>query len=352
MSHRVRFKDFTSAGLAAALAPHGASLRLARRLQAAVIGGGSFPSRLDQVSPRLLDRVREATEIPRLTRLEKRVSPVDGFAKYLFLGDGADPFEAVCIPLLNRSDDPKVVVCVSSQVGCAMRCAFCATGQMGHRRNLSPWEIVDQVLHIRADTEHPVRGVVFMGMGEPMLNYESVMTAAAILSEPCGGALPAKGITISTVGIVPRIRAFTAENRPYKLVVSITSADPQVRVRLLPAEETYPLAEIIDALRERHARTGTRVTLAWTLIAGVNTSVADARLIAEATRGLPFQLDLIDVNDPSGRFRPPGDAERNAFRDALREHVGVPVIRRYSGGQDIGGGCGMLAGGREPAAPK
>ena len=115
---------------------------------------------------------------PRLTLMEKRVSPTDGFTKYLFHGDGPEPFEAVRIPLLHRPGDEKYVVCVISQVGCAMGCVFCATGRMGFRRNLPTWEIVDQVMQVRDDSPHPVRGVVFMGMGEPLLNYDRVMRAA------------------------------------------------------------------------------------------------------------------------------------------------------------------------------
>jgi 23S rRNA (adenine2503-C2)-methyltransferase len=339
------FKDHTAAGLYERLAVLGVSAALARRLQAAVLrGSGEVPRELPEVSPRLLDRVRAATTVPRLTLAEKAVSPADGFAKYLFRGDGPEPFEAVRIPLLHRPDDRKYVVCVSSQVGCAMGCVFCATGRMGFRRNLATWEIVDQVIQVRDDSEHPVRGVVFMGMGEPLLNYDRVMRAAEILSEPCGLAINARAVSVSTVGIVPMIRRFTAERRPYRLVVSLTSADPEVRRQLLPVENVHPLGELRAAVQEHHEATGQRVMLAWTLLSGINTRPEDARLLAEWTAGLPVKLDLIDVNDVSGEFRPPDDAERNAFRDTLTAELGMPVARRYSGGQDVCGGCGMLAG--------
>jgi 23S rRNA (adenine2503-C2)-methyltransferase len=340
----ILFKDVTSAGLHERLAPLGVSPRLARRLQAAVLRTGAVPEAMPEVPRRLLDAVRRAAHVPRLALLDRAVSPTDGFTKYLFRGDGPDPFEAVRIPLLHRPGDEKYVVCVSSQVGCALGCAFCATGRLGFRRNLAAWEIVDQVVQVRDDSPHPVRGVVFMGMGEPLLNYDRVMRAAAILSEPCGLAIDAKAITVSTVGVVPMIRRFTAERRPYRLVVSLTSADPRRRRELLPVEDTHPLSELMEAVREYHRTTGRRVTLAWTLLAGINTRPEDARLLAELTAGLPVQLDLIDVNDPTGQFRPPGAGELNAFRDALRAGLGMPVVRRYSGGQDVHGGCGMLAG--------
>jgi 23S rRNA (adenine2503-C2)-methyltransferase len=339
-------KDCTADELHARLAGLGVSARLARRLQAAVLqrGATEIPTVMPEVPRRLLTDVRQAVAIPRLTLLDKAVSPTDGFTKYLFQGDGPAPFEAVRIPLLHRPKDLKYIVCVSSQVGCALGCAFCATARLGFKRNLAAWEIVDQVLQVQADSKHPVRGVVFMGMGEPMLNYDRVMHAAQILSEPCGVAIDGKAITISTVGIVPMIRRFTAERRIYRLVVSLTSADPQRRRELLPIESTHPLPELFDALREYHRATGRRVTLAWTLLAGINTRPEDAHQLAELTAGLPIILDLIDVNDPTGRFQPPPTAELNAFRDALTAQVGMPVVRRYSGGQDIDGGCGMLAG--------
>jgi len=176
-----------------------------------------------------------------------------------------------------------------------------------------------------------------------MLNYDAVMTAVRILSEPCGMAIAAKAITVSTVGIIPGIRRFTVEKHRARLVVSLTAADPDLRMKLLPVERRYPTPDLIEALREYHAAGGQRITLAWTMISGVNVGEADAIKLAEVTRGLPIKLDLIDVNDPSGHFRPPGPEELSAFRDALRVHLGMPITRRYSGGQDIHGACGMLA---------
>ena len=341
----ILLKDQTSTELAQALADLTLPDRLVRQLHAAAVrrGATEIPLELPTVSPKVLQKVRERVTIPRLKLVDKVVSPQDGFAKYLFEGDGEGRFEAVRIPLLHRPDDLKYVVCVSSQVGCALGCVFCATGRMGFQRNLATWEIVDQVTQIQMDSEHPVRGVVFMGMGEPMLNYDRVISAARIFSEPCGLAINAKAITISTVGIVPGIRRFTAERHPYRLIVSLTSARSEQRLSLLPIERVYPLPELLAAVREYHAVTRKRVTFAWTVLAGINTSREDARALAELTEGLPILLDLINVNDPTGQFRRPSTEEANAFRDALREELKMPVQRRYSGGQDIHGACGMLA---------
>jgi 23S rRNA (adenine2503-C2)-methyltransferase len=340
----ILLKNQTSEQLHASLAHAGVTAHLSRRLLAAAVKRGELPALGSDLPARLRDELRTLTAIPHLTQVQKTVSPQDGFAKYLFQGDGPGQFEAVRIPLLHREGNLKYVACVSSQVGCAMGCVFCATGRMGFLRNLAPWEIVDQVVKMQADSPHPIRGVVFMGMGEPMLNYDAVMTAVKILSEPCGMAIAAKAITVSTVGIIPGIRRFTAERQPARLVVSLTSADPVQRRELLPGEKGNATPDLIQALREHHVVTGQRVTLAWTMMSGVNVSEADAERLADLTRGLPIKLDLIDVNDPTGRFQPPSRAELDSFRDALRAKLAMPVVRRYSGGQDIHAACGMLAG--------
>jgi len=334
---------FTAEQLAERYAPLGMTLRLARRLQASALRRGVWPEDDTTLSARWLSEVRRHLHIPELALLDTCVSPGDGFTKYLFGSSDGARFETVLIPLLHRQEDPKAILCVSSQVGCAMGCAFCATGRMGFARNLETWEIVAQVAQIRRSAPVPVRGVVFMGMGEPLLNYDAVVQAGHIFSAPSGLAISAKALTLSTVGIVPAIRRFTREGHAFKLVVSLTSADPGKRRSLMPVEDAHPSSELRQALAEYHAATGRRVTLAWTLISGFNTGDADARQLAAWVGDLPVQLDLIDVNDATGRFVPPDDAERNAFRDALRAHLAAPVVRRYSGGRDIHAACGMLA---------
>jgi 23S rRNA (adenine2503-C2)-methyltransferase len=347
----VTLKGQTSQELAELLAPLGVNAGLARKILAAAVRREAHLEDGPGLSAKVLARVREATRMPQLALVERVISPHDGTLRYLFRGEGDEPFETVRIPLLHRPGAEKYIVCVSSQVGCAMKCEFCATGRMGWQRDLATWEMVDQVLRVRAESDHPIGGVVFMGMGEPLLNADAVIRAAKILSEPCGGAIAAKAITISTVGVVPGIRRFITENFPFRLVVSLTSADPGRRRALMPAEEIWPATAVVAALREYHQVTRRRVTLAWTMIAGVNTSREDARQLAALTRGLPIKLDLIDVNDPTGRFCPPGEVELNAFRDALRAELGMPIARRYSGGQDIQAACGLLAGGPPRAVP-
>lgn len=340
----ILFKQGTADSLQQQLAHLGVDLKLARRLQAAVVrGNGIVPTYLDQVSKHKLKAIAEATEIPTLKIVDKRTSPSDAFTKYLFHGEDDQPFEAVRIPLLHREGKEKYIICVSSQVGCAMGCAFCATGKMGFKRNLQTWEMVDQVMRIRADSHFPIGGVVFMGMGEPFLNYDRVITAASIMCEPVGLSIAAKAITISTVGIVPMIRRFTKEGHPYRLIVSLTAATSAKRKQLFPVEESFPLDELIPAVREYQESRGDRATLAWTMLRGINTNEDDARELAALVDGMPIRLDIIDVNDASGQYEPPTAEELRQFRADLDKHLAQPVIRRYSGGADVHAACGMLA---------
>jgi len=231
---------------------------------------------------------------------------------------------------------------VSSQAGCALACAFCATGRRGPGRSLAAWEIVDQVARARDDAGAPVRGVVFMGMGEPFLNYDAVIRAARVLSEPAGLAVGQKAITLSTAGIVPAIRRYTAEGHRYRLALSLTSAIEDKRRRLMPIERKYPLAELLAAARAHAEATRDRIMLEYVMIGGVNVGEEDARALVRRLAGMRVRLNLIDVNDAGGRFLPPTDAERARFRAWLAP-LGQPIVRRYSGGKDVDAACGMLA---------
>jgi 23S rRNA (adenine2503-C2)-methyltransferase len=227
-------------------------------------------------------------------------------------------------------------------VGCALACDFCATGRLGGIRSLETWEILAQHRIVAAEADHPVRGVVFMGMGEPLLNYQNVIRAARILSDPAGPAISAKAISISTAGVLPAIRRFTAEGHRFRLILSLGAPTSEQRRTLMPIEKRWPLADAISAMRDHAAARGGRVTLAYVVIGGVNASPAHARALGELVRGLPVKLNLIDVTDDTGRYRRATPEELTAFRDAL-DALGVPVVRRYSGGADIGAACGTLA---------
>jgi 23S rRNA (adenine2503-C2)-methyltransferase len=278
--------------------------------------------------------------LDRLEVVDRRRSRLDPFVKYLFRSEDGHVFEAVRIPL----ERPRWSVCVSSQVGCALACTFCETGRLGFTRNLEAWEMVEQVLTIRRESpERPVTGVVFQGQGEPFQNYDEVIRAAEVLRHPCGGRIRGDRITISTVGILPLIERYTDEGHPYRLILSLTSAIAERRATLVPVGRRYDVAELAAAMRRHAAARGGPVNLAWVLMAGVNTGPEEARELARLFAGVAVRVSVIDVNDPSGRFRPPNFAERGRFLSGLAEH-GIAFVRRYSGAPDIHAACGMLAG--------
>jgi 23S rRNA (adenine2503-C2)-methyltransferase len=317
----------------------------ARRLLGAVLRHGEFDPgrwvRNHQVPRRLADLVGD---LPRL-RLEKHQrSKIDDFEKLLFYTNDNMTLETVLIPLEKKG---AVSVCLSSQVGCAMGCVFCATARMEDRRNLATWEVLDQLLQARAVAQSQgrrVTGAVFMGMGEPFLNYDRVLAAADVLRYPAGPAVGAKAITISTVGVVPMIDRFTAEGWRFRLSISLGAALDEKRAWLVPVAAKWPVAEVMAAARRHAEARRDRVMLAYVCISGINVGEEDARALGELIGDTPVRLDLIDVTDPTGRFRPPGVEELRAFRDSLTRHVGQPVVRRYSGGKDIQAACGTLAG--------
>ncbi len=327
--------------LAKSLTPAGAGRVAARKAFAAIHARDAASieevAQAPQIPRGTAAWLRAHGELPRLSVLERRRAE-DGFVKYLFASPGGGRFEAVRIPLF----DTKYVVCISSQVGCALACDFCETGRLGFQRNLETWEIVDQVQRIRAEADRPIRGVVFMGMGEPFLNYTEAIRAAQILSHPAGLAIAGKAITLSTAGHVPAIRRYVREGHPYRLAFSLTSAIPEKRARVMPVERTHPLPELVEAIREYASVRRERAMLAYVVIRGFNTGVEDARALAEAFAGIPVKIDLIEVTDPTGKYLPPEPDELSAFRDHL-QILRAPIVRRYSGGKEIGAACGTLA---------
>jgi 23S rRNA (adenine2503-C2)-methyltransferase len=350
--------------LAAAVAPFGVGPDVAGRLFARVHrdGATSFSDGavrgLTRASAAALDA---ACVWPALTVVERRRA-ADGFVKYLFRTADGHEIEAVRIPLpdpaaaralkerrkagqaeaMEALATAKYTVCLSSQVGCALACDFCATGRLGGIRSLKTWEILAQLRQIAAEADHPVRGVVFMGMGEPLLNYENVIRAARIMSDPAGPAIAAKAISISTAGVLPAIRKFTAEGHHFRLILSLGAPTSEDRRVLMPIEDRWPLADVMAAMRDHAATSGQRVTLAYVVIGGVNATPAHARSLGALLAGTRVKLNLIDVTDETGKYRRATPEELAAFRDALDE-LGVPVVRRYSGGAEIGAACGTLA---------
>ena len=268
----------------------------------------------------------------------------DGFVKLLFRHPDGALTEAVRIPLEKKG---RFTACLSSQVGCAMRCTFCATGRLGLTRSLAAWEMVAAFRAVRKDvlSEDPTRhlsGAVFMGQGEPFHNYDEVIHAARVLSEPCGGRIAQEAITISTVGLVPQIRRYAREGHAYRLIVSLTSAIEEKRKTLLPVAGNFTMDEVVEALREVHAMTKKRVTLAWVLMRGVNDGDDELAALRARFAELPIRVNLIDVNDSTGQYERATDPERSELVGKLGA-AGIAVQVRYSGGRNRHAACGMLA---------
>ncbi len=236
--------------------------------------------------------------------------------------------------------------CLSTQAGCAMGCVFCATGQMGFVRHLRPGEIVAQVRHaqraLRAAGSDGLRNLVLMGMGEPLHNYDAVMTALETISDRRGLNVGPSRITISTVGVVPGILRLATERRPYHLAVSLHGATEEERSALVPASRRWPLTELMAACRTYFAQTGRRIFFEWTLIAGANDSPAQAERLGTLLTGLDAHVNLIPLN-PTGGFA--GTATRSdaakAFQQTLHA-AGIPSTIRQRRGIDVAAGCGQL----------
>ena len=234
--------------------------------------------------------------------------------------------------------------CLSSQVGCAMGCVFCATGQMGFTRHLAVHEIVAQVLQARQILGNRApRNLVLMGMGEPLHNYEAVMTALEIVSDTRGLNIGPSKITISTVGVVPGILRLAAERRPYNLAVSLHGATDADRSRLVPVGRRWPLSELMDACRSYAAVTGRKIFFEWTLIDGENDSPAHAQSLGRLLQGISAHVNLIPLNGTAGfDGRATGAESAGEFQRILRE-AGLPSTIRQRRGIDVAAGCGQLA---------
>ena len=297
----------------------------------------AWPGEMTEL-PRTL-RERLANEIvPALSVAERRLADGGKTIKWAFDARGDARIETVLMAYPNR-----VTVCVSTQAGCAMGCPFCATGQGGFKRHLSAAEIVEQVAW--AMRERPVTHVVFMGMGEPLSNYDQTLAAVRRLHDDMG--ISARRLTISTVGIVPGIRRLSAEGVPVNLAVSLHAANNELRDELVPINRRYPLAVLAEACADYIEATGRRLSLEWAVIGGVNDRTQDAAELAEFARPLGAHVNLIPLNETDG-YRAPGTPRAAEFRSRLTR-LGVNATVRRTRGAEIAAACGQLAG--APTAP-
>jgi 23S rRNA (adenine2503-C2)-methyltransferase len=273
---------------------------------------------------------------------EKELSSQDGSTqKFLFRLDDGAAIETVLMAYADRH-----TVCISSQVGCAVGCNFCATGKMGFKRNLTRGEIIQQVLFastILDDKNESLTNVVFMGMGEPFHNYDNVMNAIHTLNDPKGFHFGMRRFTISTVGHIPGIRRFTEEGTQINLAISLHAADDKLRGELIPISKRYPLGDLMAACDDYLERTKRRLTIEWALISGVNDGQDQAEGLAQLLAGKLYHVNLIQLNPVKGYSGQPSADESAARFQHILHQEGIACTIRLRRGIDIQAGCGQLA---------
>ncbi len=270
------------------------------------------------------------------------VASVDGTRKFLFETADSYRFEGVLIPSADR-----VTACISTQVGCQMGCAFCATGQLGFKRNLTSGEIFHQVFSLNRLSEEsfgfPLSNIVIMGMGEPLMNYENTLSAINMICSAQSLGMSPQRITMSTCGIAPQIKHLADDGIRFNLSISLHSAIDSKRNEIMPINRKYNLTELSEAIRYFHEKTSTRITYEYLMLGGVNDSLDDARALTEFTKVSPCKINIIEYNPH------PGDTFRRTSSDVLEKFIrhiescNIVVTVRKSKGMDIAAACGQLA---------
>jgi 23S rRNA (adenine2503-C2)-methyltransferase len=299
-------------------------------------GVSSFDEMTD-LSKKLRARLNETARIASLTCLTQRKSQKDQSTKFLFELEDGRKIESVLM-----CEDGRQTLCVSTQVGCAIDCKFCATGMMGWQRNLAAGEIIDQLLTAQALSGAAVSNVVFMGMGEPFHNYENVIKACHLMSHELGPNLAKKHIVISTSGLVPKIIRFADEGQKFRLAISLNATTDAVRSRLMPLNKKWPIKELLRAVKYYTEKCEQMATFEYVLLEGVNDSVEDAERLKKLAQGIFCKINLIPYNSTEGEFRRPPQARILRFYERLAS-LRAPVTIRWSKGDDIEAGCGQLA---------
>ena len=280
----------------------------------------------------------EATCSLQLTTVHQvQTSETQGTSKLLIRLDDGKFVETVLIPEAKRT-----TVCLSSQVGCALDCDFCATGKMGLKRNLTSGEIADQLLHVRKFSQRPITNIVFMGMGEPFHNYDQVIKAAGILNAGSGFSHGARKITISTSGLVPQIRRFADEGHRYKLAVSLNASDDASRTRIMPVNKKWDIEELVKACKYYTELSKNMLTFEYVLMQGVNDSLGDARRLSKIANQVFCKVNVIPYNEVAEGYLRPSKKRINTFLEAL-EGARFGVTVRWSQGDDIDAACGQLS---------
>lgn len=282
-------------------------------------------------------RLTEGVSLSALELLTSQKSVKDQSEKFVFkLQDG------LAIESVLMFEDNRATICVSTQVGCAIDCKFCATGMMGLKRNLSDGEIIDQFLTVQRLKGRKITNVVMMGMGEPFHNYDNLMKACALLTDGDGPNLASKHIVVSTSGLIPRIYQFADEKRKYRLAISLNATTDEVRTRLMPLNKRWPIRELLKAAKYYTEKLGEPVTFEYVLLQGVNDTLADADRLKKMLDRILCKVNLIPYNPTVAAYQRTSEKRILAFYERLSD-MRAPVMIRWSKGDDIDAGCGQLA---------
>lgn len=302
---------------------------------------------MDSIPKLLRTRLTETTgPIDTLKLTSKTISPESGTTKYLFETFDGNKIESVIIP-----DENRTTLCLSTQIGCPLDCKFCATGLMGYKRNLTSGEIFDQYKLVSKDQEEDaIKNIVYMGMGEPLANFENTLNSLRIFAEDLTSMVRLKRITVSTAGIIPKIIELADSGIRVKLAFSLHSCSEKTRAMLMPINEKYSLKENLQALRYYTKKTHTRLTFEYVMIDGINDGEEDFAALVKLCKSLPCKINVIPFNslthiNPEGfssELKPTPSERIEAFVEALREQ-NVVVTVRYTQGDDIAAACGQLA---------
>lgn len=288
-------------------------------------------------------RLEEVAVIPTMELHLHQQSESQDTDKFLFKMADGSLVESVKMKYLVGNG--RIAICISSQVGCAMACSFCASGLAGLHRNLATWEIVDQVVQIQKAVEplgQRVANVVYMGIGEPFHNYEAVLRSTRIVNCGEGLGIGMRHLTISTSGLVPQIRQLAAEKLPIRLAISLHATNNELRDEIMPVNRKWPIEELLDACREYQAATERRITFEYVLLEGVNDSLAEAEALGRMLRGLHVLVNLIPWNPVEGAtFQRSRPGRIRAFQEKV-ESQGPKCTVRQEKGADIDAACGQL----------
>lgn len=332
-------KDFSLRELEAELSKLGEKPYRARQIFEWIYQkGASDFDEMSNLPTSLRETTRNKFRISSSNIIKKQISKLDGTRKYLFGLEDGEAVEAVLIPAESRN-----TVCLSSQVGCAFGCKFCASGLAGIKRDLRCSEILDQIFGISDDLKaERITNVVMMGMGEPLANYDNVMKAIAVLNSPFGFGIGARKITISTAGYIPGIKRFMKEKAQIELSVSLHGATDKVRSYLMPINKKYPLEELMKVCRDYVKAKNRIITFEYVLIKGINASREDAIALSKLLSGLSCKVNLIPFNPVSNfDFLPPADRDVKEFQKVIK-NSGINSTIRVQRGADIDAACGQL----------